>query len=235
MSSSKRARIMTPGSTKTTTKSKKKKSTKWYGQSKKAPLVKPLRYRSAGFPEQMTMKLKYAENIRHTITAGFVQYVWRANGIYDPNVTGTGHQPMYFDQMMALYNHFVVISSHIRATPFTGAVVDLMFAGYIDDDATGTTTMTTAIEKPGSHVEAGIPSQYRLMPIDLYWKSENAFGKDIMANSELHGTAAADPTEQSYYIFALGDPAAGTTSNVDVAYEIWYDVVFFERKDVSAS
>lgn len=206
-----------------------------YGLASRAPLYKPLRYRSSGVPEQMIQKQKYAETVRHTITSGFVQYVFSCNGIYDANISGSGHQPLYFDQMMALYNHYVVTASHIRITPATGTGIDLIVCAYIDDDATGTTTATTSWEKPGAHVVAGTPSSYKIPPIDLYWKSENAFGRDVMANSELHGTASANPTEQSYFITTLFDPALGTTTNVTFLYECWFDIIFFERKDIGGS
>lgn len=36
-------------------------------------------------------------------------YVFSMNGLYDPNITGTGHQPRGWDQLMTLYDHAVVI------------------------------------------------------------------------------------------------------------------------------
>lgn len=209
--------------------------TKWFGQNKKAPMLRPVRYRSSGIPEQMVLKLKYSELVRHTITAGFAQYVWSANGCFDPNITGGGHQPLYFDQQMTLYNHFVVMSSHIKITPATGSPIDLVYAVYVDDDASGTTTATTSWERPGVRVAAAAPGSWKPEPIEHFWKSGNTFGQDVLANSELHGTSGANPTEQSYFIVTFFDPAAGTTSNVDFLYEIWFDVVFFERKDVTGS
>lgn len=236
---SKRVKTMNPqsGSQTTTTTVTKKASGKKpnFGQAPRAAIYKALRYRGSGFPEMMTQKLKYAEAIRHTVTAGFLQYVFSANGLFDPNITGSGHQPLYFDQLMAIYNHYAVISSHIKITPYTGATIDLVKAVYVDDDASGTTTATTVWERPGVRVSANPPSSTPIPSYDCYWKASNAFGKDVMSNDNLQGTATANPAEQSYFINVLFDPAAGTTTNVDFLYEIWYDVVFFERKDMTGS
>lgn len=35
-------------------------------------------------------------------------YVFRLGSLYDPDVTGTGHQPCGFDQLSALYYHYIV-------------------------------------------------------------------------------------------------------------------------------
>lgn len=37
-------------------------------------------------------------------------HLFRANGIFDPDVTGTGHQPLYRDQVADLYTNYTVIA-----------------------------------------------------------------------------------------------------------------------------
>ena len=54
--------------------------------------------------------LHYCEDVAVTTSAGpgFVNYDWNLNSLFDPNSTGTGHQPRGYDQMTALYNRYRV-------------------------------------------------------------------------------------------------------------------------------
>lgn len=53
--------------------------------------------------------MRYQERFDINPTTGVPgSYILSANGLYDPNVTGTGHQPRGFDQLMAMYRHYEV-------------------------------------------------------------------------------------------------------------------------------
>jgi len=79
------------------------------------PLVVPNRY---------TCKLRYADEISFDVpNLGVATYYdFRANDLFDPNASGVGHQPMGFDQLALMFNHFTVIGSKIkvRVSPSTG-------------------------------------------------------------------------------------------------------------------
>lgn len=69
------------------------------------------------FPTRTTKMLRYSTNFNIGATAGVVSsYVFVANGLFDPDFTGTGHQPMGFDQLMLSYNHYTVLDSRILVT-----------------------------------------------------------------------------------------------------------------------
>ena len=52
-----------------------------------------------GFPDRMVTKLRYVDNFNLTGSAGVVgANVFRFNSCFDPDLSGVGHQPMYFDQ-----------------------------------------------------------------------------------------------------------------------------------------
>lgn len=63
-------------------------------------------------------KLKYVEYDQPlTSTVGAtVDYIYSLNSLFDPNVSGTGHQPLGFDQLNILYNRYRVFRANYRIT-----------------------------------------------------------------------------------------------------------------------
>ena len=70
-----------------------------------------------GFPDRMVTKLRYVDNFNLTGAAGVVgANVFRFNSCFDPDLSGVGHQPMYFDQFCGAagtgpYGRYRVISA----------------------------------------------------------------------------------------------------------------------------
>lgn len=60
-----------------------------------------------------TVRLTYADNFRHDIanngSAAAVQ-VFRTDSIFDPDYTGTGHQPLFRDMWASQYDYYSVLS-----------------------------------------------------------------------------------------------------------------------------
>jgi len=65
------------------------------------------------FPSRYICKMKYCEainNVGGPTGAGYGNYQFLANSVWDPNATGIGHQPYGMDTMTSLYNRYRVIS-----------------------------------------------------------------------------------------------------------------------------
>jgi len=107
----------------------------------------------------MKTTLVYSQAI--TLTAGSVglfgtEQVFRLNSLYDPDFTGTGHQPYGFDQLLALYNYYKVSAVDIKLT-FSDPSADGMFVASMVQPSTATyglssQTIATVTEKAGSLV-----------------------------------------------------------------------------------
>lgn len=69
------------------------------------------------FNNTYTVKLSYADNYRHDIAqnggASAVQ-TFRMNSIFDPDITGTGHQPLLRDLWASQYDYYAVLECEYK-------------------------------------------------------------------------------------------------------------------------
>lgn len=61
--------------------------------------------------EKVITVLQYVDTKTIAPASGAAHHVFRLNSIFDPDVTGVGHQPAYHDQWSALYNKYRVLSA----------------------------------------------------------------------------------------------------------------------------
>ena len=67
-----------------------------------------------GFPKSIITKLRYCDIYSMSSTSGaVVRQVMSANGVYDPDVSGVGHQCLYGDNYGNIYTNYVVLGSKI--------------------------------------------------------------------------------------------------------------------------
>lgn len=68
------------------------------------------------FPYKLITKLKYHTNTNFNPAAITYAHNWNANSLYDPDRSGVGHQPLYYDQLCpAIYNRYRVKGFAYRA------------------------------------------------------------------------------------------------------------------------
>lgn len=189
-----------------------------------------------GFPERMRMKHKYRETIHLTASSGAsAPYIYSCNGMYDPNITGTGHQPMFFDNMAALYDHYTVLNSRITVvyvpTPQAILTAHNFVVGLLDTSAWGTTNANYAGENPSATTLICVAtSNNEKNIISKYWNAERVFGARALSDSTLRGTPAANPTEQTYFGIMIQDANGIGTAEGDLSITIEYDAVWTEAK-----
>lgn len=77
-------------------------------------------------PAKMVVPMTYCSFVDITSNVGaFAVYDFAANGLYDPDLTGTGHQPYGFDQWTAFYTKLTVKRSRcvVKAVGITAPLV----------------------------------------------------------------------------------------------------------------
>lgn len=108
------------------------------------------------FPKRLITKLVYVEKyLAQNITIGFDDRIWNLNSLFDPDRSGTGHQPMGFDQYVAFYNRYRVFKTDVSVAFPTHTTIGNTYAIVAVNNASAFTSITTAIENPGSISGAG--------------------------------------------------------------------------------
>jgi len=187
-----------------------------------------------GFPKTMAMVHRYCETISLTALAGATgRYEFSANGIFDPNITGAGHQPQFFDTLAGIYNHYVVTASKCKArfsTP-TSVVQAQNVAVFLEDD-TSTLSDMDAIQEQADCVLGQAFAGSAPAVLTKYWDAKKWFGGDPLTDPLMAAATTANPTEQTYFCLAVKNVDGSVSSNVYVSVEIEYTVVWDELRQL---
>lgn len=180
-------------------------------------------------------KLRYGEQI---LIAGSAAgsasvYNFTANGLYDPNITGVGHQPRNFDQLMGFYDHYIVKGSKMIAR-FSHEEADPIVVGILQRDSasTGTLSPTDILEYPKARFVTipGVNSNSVATVVSKCSVSK-FLGRKVMGDPDLKGSTAANPTEQVYFQIVIWKPNnSAWTGNVACDVTIDYATTFVEPK-----
>lgn len=193
---------------------------------------------ATGFPAQLRMKHRYVQLVTMTSTAGSTSTQnFSCNGMFDPDITGSGSQPLYFDQLAALYNHYTVVGSKIslQAACRSANTHPTVFGVFINDDSTVTNTTWDKLCEQNSSSYSQVMTFNGGARCAKKWSANKNFGSAI-GDPNLQGTAAANPTEQSVFtVFHACPSAAVSAMTTDIIITIEYDAVWQELKDIVSS
>lgn len=90
-----------------------------------------------GFPDRMLTKLRYGDVFNITGTSGALgSYIFRWNSTFDPDFTGTGHQPLYRDTYAAIYAQYAVTRAYAKITVINPSNSYAVVCGVVTDDDT---------------------------------------------------------------------------------------------------
>jgi hypothetical protein len=192
-------------------------------------------------PPSYATKLRYFETVEIDPGTGTpTQYSFSANGLFDPNYTGTGHQPRGFDQLMLMYNHYIVVGAKITCTFHSLSPIVSVVAGiHVGTDVTATPDLTDIIEQGNRKyvVLGGNSEGDNTKTVTEYCSIKKEFGlKDIRDNASIKGHVTGNPTEQCYFhIFTCAQNEVSNPTVVETSVLIDYLVIFTEPNDLDKS
>jgi hypothetical protein len=216
---------------------KKTWSQRYPKQYKKAFKRKIPRKLRAPLPMSLTNKHIYSDQFTLTSTAGTTSgYVFSCNGLYDPNITGTGHQPRGFDEISALYDHYIV--SHAKITLWystTNAGSDQLLSIGIRDSTSTPTALNNVMELTNTRTALASYYSPRFKLTHSVNPKKFLGYKTSAVDDVLKGSASANPDEQCFF-HINGTPidlASSTTMKIQVLLE--YTVRWIEPKQPNSS
>lgn len=202
-----------------------------------------------GFPKSKLVRMRYVDEITiNAGTSGSVRYVFRANSLFDPNFTGTGHQPKGFDQNMIFYNHYTVLGSMCTMT-YANKTGANDIPGYtailLTDDGVTSAPWTEPFEmfesryftrqKPSfAGTERGYVGQKNFLKKKFSAKKFFA-RRNINSDPELRGTATTNPTEGAFFECVVFPIATNDPSPMTFLVIIEYIALLTEPNDISTS
>lgn len=205
------------------------------GTAKKAKLTRAPKKKIL-LGSKLKATLRYIETVNLNPAAAGVPatYVFSANGAYDPNITSVGHQPRGFDQLMALYDHYIVKASRISINfASNGNNVEPTLVGVmLQDDATPEADMQRAMESRTNAYALNTVGGPQTV-LKLSFDSDKFFSMKNVG--ELRGSVGSNPNDQAYYVIWAGPTTSIDQGVMHAFVRIEYDIEFIEPNNVASS
>lgn len=190
-------------------------------------------------------RLRYVETITINPDVAMAgDYVFSANGLYDPNVTGIGHQPYGFDELMAMYSHYAVIGSKITVK-LAGTQSSEYWAGIcLRNSATSLagSSLTNLLEAPGHNLrmiyQSGDAHLARGNSISCKFSAKKFFTAKtsaIVSDAQYNGSIDSRPTEQAYFHVILAPAHTQDLVSQPITVIIDFYTIFSEPKTLPQS
>lgn len=178
-------------------------------------------------------KMKYSEIFNQAAISPHLKL--NLNSIYDPNRSGTGHQPYGHDTMQTLYNRYRVISCSyvIRGYSGTDAV---RFAALAANELVSPTTVSEMVENPRARFKHAFPNgQQGVIRGSVYLPSLVGRTKaQYMADDRYQATMGSDPSELAI-LNVFGQNLLDGSIQVIYTVELTYTVELFDVKNLAQS
>jgi len=192
-----------------------------------------------GFPPTLLTKLRYVDTYALISTAGAIaKQVMYLNSTFDPDNSGSGHQPLYRDTYAAIYDQYAVVSC--KATiqyQSLAATTGMVIGAVIDDDNSSSSTPTVLMEQNnGKHLllppfTGSISNRTLTIP----WSCKKHLGIDPFTSQTYKTAVGSNPSEVASLIIWSVPADGSSTATVQVQVTLEMEVLFTELQTPSSS
>ncbi len=184
-----------------------------------------------GFPQRLMTKLRYCDTFPITSTLGaqgLQSYRW--NSTFDPDMTGTGHQPLYRDTYAGIYDHYAVVRARATVRILNAVTTVPFLVGIVtDDDGTPSASANTISEMSTAQTRLISPLSGSMSNVTLTatWDCVKVLGIDPYTSQTYKTAVGSNPTEDSTLsIFCY--TTDGSTNSIVFQIVLEQDVLWTE-------
>lgn len=185
----------------------------------------------SAYPMRKRVTLKYFDLVQINPGLGVVgKHIFNLNSAFSPDYTGTGHQPMSFDQYAAQYGHYTVLNTTYKVQFWGGSGSYRIGTLVARDPAIGWSSLDAIEEQPFVKLRTLYATQTD-HPVMLKgrigirkWLSRPYWEQNVSA------VVTASPSKLLYlYVLAWSADQTGDPSTISANVTLYMDVIFWDR------
>jgi len=211
------------------------------GESYDNTLSRPMRFqppsslifRGIGMPDRFETTLLIKEDAYHFSGSAIpAANVWRCNSLFDPDLTGGGQQPNYFDQLSAIYGQYFVkefwaeLDINNQSTTITANYVCLLSETDISANAVENLSESKYAISGMIGPTGSVSTKKIRFPLIT---TRHLFGQPVPeSDNSLFASTTANPTDVGYFIFKANATDGASSINLYVNVKLFYRSIFKE-------
>ncbi len=185
-----------------------------------------------GFPDRLVTKLRYSDVLSAASVAGALNtYIFRWNSTFDPDFSGTGHQPLYRDTYAGIYDQYAVVRASARIRfDNTSSAVGFIVGVVTDDDTTPSSTFQTLMEQSHGKTTSltGLTGSHSSHEFVISWDAAKILNIDPFTSETYKTAVGSNPTEVSTLIMWSKPIDGSSTATALITVELIQEVLWTE-------
>lgn len=192
-------------------------------------------------PDTYWCKLRYtSRNLFTTVGGAVFHYVWNGNNVFDPDLTGTGSQPVGLDQLATMYKTYCVFASRIKLI-YIGGITTIGGAAELSVCPTVTASDFALIDP--QTVKANPKASWRICgdrqtgpyTMSKYQTTKGMMGQAVAQDDVFRAVVGAPPANGWFWHINGQCIDEATDINVILYTELVYYVRFTQRVALNLS
>lgn len=186
-----------------------------------------------GFPRSSLVTLRYSQKVAISGTPSHLQS-FTANGLYDPDATGAGHQPMGFDQWAAFYSKYKVRSFTVEVKGMFDGSTSTGMAFVLENDTTVSTDLAELSERNSGDLLIAPASNNGTFSFLKTYNMSDVAGQSI-EDEDYSALVNANPAKPWYWHMRTTSLDGASAIAGDCIVTISYNCEFSDPNDLAQS